>query len=182
MKKILFATSNKRKLGEARLACDQFGIEVEQITLDIDEIQSHDPKNVSADKAAKAYKLTKKPVVVTDSYWNIPALNGFPGAYMKDVAQWFSDEDFLSLMKEKKDRSVSFTESITYKDSKTTKIFSKEFWGKIVMSPRGTGNSIENVSEFEGFTLGERRSQGGYSHKPEDYIWFDFAKWFKKYK
>ena len=99
---------------------------------------------------------------------------------MKYIANWFSSEDFLNLMKNKSDRRVSFTESITYKDSKQVKIFSKEYWGKIVIKPRGIGNSIENVAEFEGFTLGERRAQGGYSHKPEDYIWYDFAKWYSK--
>jgi len=182
IKKIFFATKNERKLGEARQGCGLFGIEVVQIKLDIDEIQSNDPKVISKNKAEEAYRQTKKPVVVTDTFWNIPALNGFPGGYMKEVANWFSEEDFLALIKDKKDRRISFTESITCKDSKQTKIFSKEYWGVIVEKPRGTGNSIENVSELEGFTLGERRTQGGYSHKPEDYIWYDFAKWFSKNK
>ena len=50
----------------------------------------------------------------------------------------------------------------------------------LVEQPRGVGNSIENVAEFEGVTLGERRAQGGFSHKPEDYIWAKFAKWYSK--
>lgn len=60
------------------------------------------------------------------------------------------------------------------------KVFSKEYWGVMVKVPRGTGNSIENVAEFEKVTLGEHRQQGGYSHQPEDYIWWDFAKWYCK--
>jgi len=125
-------------------------------------------------------KRSLQPVVVTDTYWNIPALNGFPGPFMKFVAGWFTSEDFLNLMKDKTDRRVSFTESITYKNAKRTKVFSKEYWGVIVKNPRGTGNSIENVAEFEQVTLGERRQQREYSHKPEEYIWWDFAKWFSK--
>ena len=125
-------------------------------------------------------KRSLQPVVVTDTYWNIPALKGFPGPFMKYVAGWFVPEDFLNLMKDKTDRRVSFTESITYKDAKQTKVFSKEYWGIIIKSSRGTGNSIENVAEFEQVTLGERRQQGEYSHKPEEYIWWDFAKWFSK--
>ncbi len=58
--------------------------------------------------------------------------------------------------------------------------FSEEYEGTIVTEPRGTGNSIENVAEFEGFTLGERREQGGFSHKPEDYVWNDFIEWIKQ--
>lgn len=97
---------------------------------------------------------------------------------MSSVASWFTSEDFISLISNHKDKRTSFTESIVYKDSSQIKIFSKEYWGIMVEKPRGTGNSIENVAEFEGFTLGERREQGGFSHKPEDYIWAKFAKWY----
>lgn len=180
MKTIIFVTSNERKIGEARLACDQYDIKVEQVKLSIDEIQSSDPKIISQHKAQTAYSLLKKPLVVTDTYWNIPALGGFPGGYMKDVANWFKPQDFLNLVKDKPDKKIAFTESITYIDSKRTQSFSKEFWGKITDKPRGIGNSIEQITEFDGVTLGERREQGGFSHKPEDYIWINFAKWFKK--
>jgi len=178
MKTIIFATSNERKLGEARIACYKFNIKVEQIILDIEEIQSDDPIEISANKSEKAYAKIKKPVVVSDTYWFIPSLNGFPGGYMKDVAKWFTSEDFINLVKDKNDKRISFTESITYKDSSQTKTLSKEYRGNLVDKPRGLGNSIENVAEFGGFTLGERREQGGYSHKPEEYVWFDFAKWY----
>ncbi len=178
MKSILFATGNDRKLGEARLACDMFGIEIKQVKLEIDEIQSHDPLLISQHKANEAFRLAEESVVVTDTSWNFPALKGFPGGYMKDVVRWFSEENFLNLMRGEQDRRVSFTETITYKDANQTKVFSKEFWGVVVDKPRGGGNALENVVEFEGHTLGERRDQGGFSHKAEDYIWHDFAKWF----
>ncbi|MCL5784332.1 MAG: hypothetical protein M1142_03190 [Patescibacteria group bacterium] len=180
MKTILFATSNDRKILEAKAACELFDIKIEQVILDIDEIQSKDPQQISKNKAEAAFLITQKPVVVTDTFWNIPTLNGFPGGYMKEVAQWFKPEDFLNLIKDKLNRKIIFTESITYKDSKQTKIFSKEFEGVFADSPRGTGNSIEQVASFNGLTLGESKNLGKTSHKPEDYIWFDFAKWFSK--
>lgn len=177
MKKILFATGNERKVGEARLACEPFGIEIINQAFDIDEIQSGDPAKISEHKARAAYALAGEPVVVTDTFWRIPALNGFPGAYMKEVAQWFTEQDFLNLMAGKSDNSICFSENITYFDGNDVVRFSKEFWGAIV-PPRGTGNTIENVAEFEGRTLGERREEGGYSHKPEDYVWHEFAEWY----
>src|SRR5690606_16199988 len=121
------------------------------------EIQSTNPNAISVDKAEKAYRLVEKPLVVTDTFWRIPALNGFPGPYMKEVANWFTSEDFLSIMEKKENRQIFFSENITYKDDKTVKQFSQEYEGIIVTKPRGTGNSIENVAEFEGYTLGERR-------------------------
>lgn len=180
MKIILFATNNDRKIREANAACEGFGIEVRQIKLNIEELQSRDPLKISSHKAKEAYSQVKKPIVVTDTFWNIPALNGFPGAYMKDVADWFKPEDFLNLMKNKNDRRISFTESITYKDAKQIKTFSREFWGTFANKPKGAGNSIEQIAQFNGMTIGERRDQGKLSHDPEEYIWFDFAKWFSE--
>ena len=178
MIEIQLATGNERKLREARAACDDFGITVNQLKIEIDEIQHHESLEISKDKAAKAFKLSGRPVVITDTSWSIAALNGFPGGYMKDVAGWFSAEDFINLVD--KDRRISFTETIIYKDSKQEKIFSQEYLGVIAETPRGTGNSIERVAEFGGFTIGERHDQGGFSHDPKDYVWYQFAKWYSK--
>ena len=182
MKTILFATTNDRKIREARAACKQFDINVKQVKLNIDEIQSHNPQIIAKRKAQTAYSLIQKPIVVTDTYWNIPALQGFPGGYMKDIAEWFRPEDFLNLIKNKSDKRISFTESIVYKDKTRTKIFSKEFWGVFSDKSKGSGNSIEQVAEFNGYTIGECRDQGKLSHDPKDYIWSEFAKWYRKLK
>lgn len=182
MKSILFVTGNKRKIGEARLGCKPFSIMIKPIKLNIEEIQFNNPKDISKYKAENAYSLVKKPIVISDTFWNIPALNGFPGGYMKDVANWFTSSDFVNLLSGHKNKEISFTESIVYKDSSKTKTFSKTYYGTIVEKPRGTGNSIENIAEFEGFTLGERRKQKKFSHKPKDYIWADFAKWYSSQK
>lgn len=178
--KVIFVTGNTRKIGEAKLACEPEGIKIVQKRVEIDEIQSTNPYAISIDKAKKAYALIKKPLVITDTFWKIPGLNGFPGAYMKEVVGWLTSEDFLSLMGGKDNRQIFFSETITYKDAKTIKQFLQEYEGIIVKKPRGTGNSIENISEFDGFTLGERREQGGYSHKPEKYVWNDFIEWMKQ--
>ena len=179
MKQVVLVTGNSRKVGEAKQSCDLFDIEVIQKTAEIDEIQSHEPLKISEHKARMVYELLQEPVVVTDTFWNIPSLNGFPGAYMKEVAQWFTEQDFINLIKDKEDNTIIFSENITYFDGKEVVRFSKEYLGKIV-DPRGTGISIENVSEFEGSTLGEKRAIGGFSHKPEEYIWYDFAKWYSE--
>jgi non-canonical purine NTP pyrophosphatase (RdgB/HAM1 family) len=179
--KILLATGNDRKLGEARLACDDFGIEVEQIKLNIDEIQHHDVIEISRHKASEAFKKAGRPVTVTDTSWKIPALNGFPGGYMKEVSGWFEPEDFISLIKSKEDKRICFVETIIYTDDKITKIFSKEYWGEITDNPRGDGESVEQVAMFDGYTIAERHNHGKFSHDPKDYIWYEFADWFKDY-
>lgn len=178
---IIFVTSNSRKIAEAKLTCGPAGIKVISESADIDEIQSSVPKKISEHKARSAFSLISKPLVVTDTFWSIPSLNGFPGAYMKDVANWFSEEDFINLIDKKQNKSISFSENITFFDGKIIKQFSKEFKGKIV-SPRGDGNSIENVAEFDGVTLGERRERREVSHKADDYVWNEFVDWFITHK
>jgi XTP/dITP diphosphohydrolase len=180
-KTIIFVTGNDRKIGEAKLACNPAGIEVEKKELNLLEIQSDLAQEVSINKAKQAFEIVKKPLVVTDTFFSIPALKGFPGAYMKQMTGWLESEDFILLLSNKADKTIKFSENITFIDEKGIKSFSKEFSGIIVDTPRGTGNTIENVAEFDGVTLGERRTQGGFSHKPEDYVWNDFVKWYLSY-
>lgn len=179
MNKIALATTNSRKLAEAVAGCAPYGIEVVQVSLDIEEIQSADFTKVALAKAAEAYRLAGEPVVVTDTAWQIPALNGFPGAYMKEVADWLTAQDFLNLIAPYADRRICFVESIAYKDATQQKLFSREFWGEIVTEPRGTkGSDIETLAAFNGRTIAESHDAGTTSHDPKDYIWADFAKWY----
>jgi len=181
MKNILFATTNSRKLKEAQEGCKDFGINIEQVIVKIEEIQSQDTLSISKHKANEVFKIVQKPIVITDTSWNIPALNGFPGGYMKDVAQWFDAEDFLNLIKNKEDKRISFTECIVYKDKNLEKIFSNDYWGVFTDKVRGeNGNSIERIAEFNGFTIAERRDNNKLSHDPNEYIWYKFAKWYSK--
>lgn len=148
--------------------------------LPIDEIQSHDPTEIAIKKAAAAFQQLKKPLVVNDAYWTIPSLNGFPGGYIKDIAEWFTPEDFISLLQDKTDRSIIITECVVYQDETAVKVFSKEFRGTIAEQPQGKGNSIERVAVFNNLTLGEHNDAGQFSEKPEDQIWYEFAQWYKE--
>lgn len=180
MQKITFVTGNKRKVGEARSACDLFDIEVVQREFAIDEIQSLDPIKIAEHKANVAFELAAEPIVINDAFWSIPALQGFPGGYMKDVTEWFSTDDFLALMRNKSDRSAVITECVIYKDLKTTKLFTKEYQGIFSDKPSGDGVSIEQLIIINGKTIAEHHNAGDYSIKAEDQVWYDFAKWFIK--
>ena len=97
MKNILFVTGNNRKIKEAQSSCDLFEIKVVSQPLDIDEIQDHDPIKITKRKAEDAFSQIKAPLIVNDAFWSIPALNGFPGGYMKDITEWFEAQDFINL-------------------------------------------------------------------------------------
>jgi len=179
---ITFVTGNKQKVKYLAQACEQFGIAVEQLELEIDEIQSEDPEKVAIHKAKAAYRLAKRPVIVQDTFWRLSALGGFPGAYMAQVTKWFKPEDWLALMANKKDRTVTSTGAIVYYDGKKTKIFSKSRGGRIIEEARGgaSGTSFGHVVVMNGFdqTLAELADKGEIAYKEDEAVWHDFAKWY----
>ena len=174
-------TSNINKLHSLLEVLEPLGIEIEHLDLPVVEIQSHDTEKVALYKAKQAYKLAKRPVVVQDTFWNILALRGFPGAYMSYVASWFKAEDFLALMAGKPDRTVIRTHTVVYYDGKKSKVFSKDFMGVIADAPSGTGESIDQIVITAGQTLttaAYRDKYGTSAIPPQESAWADFAKWY----
>ena len=114
--KIKYVTGNRLKIDYAHNKLKDFGIVLEQVVLDIQEIQSDDKFGVATDKAKKAFEIIQEPLFITDTFWEIPALNGFPGAFMKYVNKWFTPQDFLNLMNNKTDRRVLCYDQIVYID------------------------------------------------------------------
>jgi non-canonical purine NTP pyrophosphatase (RdgB/HAM1 family) len=171
---LAFVSGNARKLGNLQDACKPYDIQVEQLILPVNEIQSDDAQKIALHKAKQAYKLAQRPVVVNDAYWNILALRGFPGAYMSYVTKWLKAEDFLALLQDKTDRSVCCTDTVMYYDGKRSKAFSQDIWGTIASGPKGEGQSIEQLVVFAGQakTIAEAPGADGLT------IWHDFAKWY----
>ena len=129
--------------------------------VDIDEIQHTDPEIIASRKALDSFVHIKKPLFVTDTYWNIPALRGFPGAYMKEVNDWLTPDDFLRLLDGKKDRSVLVTDCIAFTDGNTTSVYKIELRGFIAHERYKTaGDSVNNLLQFDGKYLQEYYDSG----------------------
>lgn len=180
-KELAFVTGAPRKARTLQSALQPYGITVEHLALPVDEIQSEDAADVAAKKAKEAYRLAQRPVVVTDTFWNILALRGFPGAYMHDVANWLRAEDFLKLMEGKADRTVMRTDTLAYYDGKRTKLFARDYAAQMAEAPQGEGLSIDQLVIMDGQTKTIAQQ-----HETEDVaatgidnsVWQDFAKWF----
>ena len=67
IKTITFITGNPHKLEEAKSVLKEYGIFVEPLQIDIDEIQHHDPLKITEAKVKSAYEKAGQPVVVNDS-------------------------------------------------------------------------------------------------------------------
>lgn len=183
MKKIIFVTGNNTKFYEASKVCEKFAIDVQQQAYDIDEIQHHDAIEITKAKVQAAYAAAGSPVVVNDSTWSIPALGGFPGGYMKDITSWLSTDDFLALMKDKRDKSINLTEVVAYYDGKTMNIFTHEQSAHFIATPRGESlPTFARLVVLDGDekTIAEIFDDGDWRvDSVEEYKhWYDFAKWY----
>jgi len=179
---LAYVTGNKSKYLELAAACQPLGIDIEQVVLPVDEIQDHDPEKIAVHKAKEAYRLARRPVVVNDSYWNILALRGFPGAFMRYIDEWFKPEDILRLMEGKTDRTITCTETLVYYDGKRSKLFNQVFSGRIVAEPRGEGKTLQKLIVLEGDdrTIAEIHAEhnGTYHGTFANQLGRDFAKWY----
>ena len=181
MKTIIFATGNQRKIIEATNKLEPFNIEVESREVEIDEIQHHDPMEITKAKARAAYDAIHEPVVVNDTSWSIPALGGFPGGYMKDVAEWWTPEDWIKIMSDRDDQTILCHENIVYFDGEKLQHFTTTYEGYFSNKSRGKhGNSIDKVTCLYGDkTLAEGHDEKGTaSNGIELGHWKQFGEWF----
>lgn len=158
------------------------------MTLEIDEIQGEDPEVIVRDKARRAYEKLGMPVIVSDDTWDIPALKGFPGAYMKSINYWFTSDDFLRLMKGVKNRQIILHQYLAYTDGSVTEVFKNDIPGKIIDEARGRNEKSPNMTVIvldsdSGKTIAEVFEKGReavidrYKNQPD--AWHGFVEWYK---
>lgn len=177
---LTFVTGNSVKFAEARMAAERYGVNLRAKDLEIDEIQSGDPKMVVQAKAKSAYQILQRPVVVHDSSWSIPVLNGFPGAYMHDVARWFEPGDCLNLMRGHSNRAIEVCENLAYYDGHEVKCFQYRQQGAFADSPRGVkGNSLDKVVVLsDDKTIAEHHDTGVRNNSVTLQVWEEFFDWY----
>lgn len=186
MKQVVFATSNARKIAEAKGALAVYGIEVVPQRVEADEIQHRDPKEVAKAKAIAAYDTLGQPVVVSDTSWSIPALGGFPGAYMKDIAAWLQPEDWIALLSQYSDKRIFCHEHVAYYDGASLQHFQTDYEGYFIDTPRGRDHREESFEKlvvlYGTKTMAEQLAEGEIASAGEDLKhWSQFGEWFSNH-
>lgn len=182
MNHVIFATGNQRKIKEAISTLQPLGIHITTQAIDIDEIQHHDSSEITKAKARAAYEVIRQPVVVQDTSWSIPALGGFPGGYMKDIAEWWTPEDWMQIMARHGDKAIHCHEHVVYFDGEQLQHFEHTYEGLFADAPRGsTGHSLEEVVCLYGDqTLAEGHNAKGVASTGETlHHWQKFGKWYR---
>lgn len=177
---LLYITSNKDKAASAKWNLSPFGIEFETQHAELIEIQSDSMKEIALDKAKRAFETIQEPLFITDHGWYIPALNGFPGPYMKYINQWFTSEDLLHLMQDKADRTIIKREVLVYVDNDGMQHFTAEIKGRILTAPEGEGYPAMRITTLSKSGKSMSRCQEeGINSFDENHIYEEFALWLK---
>lgn len=183
-KSVVFSTSNYGKYEYAKIVCEDYGIDVIQKILNVDEIQGNFPEKVAIDKAKRAYEMVKSPVVITDDSWSFPGLRGFPGVYTSSINQWFTADDYLRLTSRLSDRRAIYTQYLVYANGEKTKVFEFNSEGTLLKQARGKSKypnlMIITMNGDDGKSVAEVHADKA-SRLTHDsaLIWHDFAKWFQ---
>lgn len=146
-KDILFITGNKHKFEVAQnffknhKANDYFNLIQHDVSPP--EIQSDSIEEIALYSAQWSFDKIKKPVIKSDAGLYIEVLNGFPGPFMKYVNSWFSQDDFLALLKDKENRNVVFKDALAFVFNDIEKTFVSDTLGTIA----------ENSTDTEGYPV-----------------------------
>lgn len=150
-KEIIMVTGNAGKYKIAKDIFIEKGLNLIQEKIETPEIQSYNVEDVSAYSVLYAAKELNKPVIKSDVGYFIPALNGFPGPFVKYINGMLSSEEILKLMENKTDRTIFLKECLTYATpTGEIKQFINEEKASIALSAYGTGSAFDRIVIFEG--------------------------------
>lgn len=131
---LVVVTTNKNKLAEINTI---LGTNHQISKIDIPEIQSLDLDEVITQKAKDAYAKIKKPVMVEDISFEIKALNGLPGTFIKFFLKTLGTEGTVKLVSGLP-TDTKVTAAVAIFDGKTFKIFKGIVYGTLSQKDRGS--------------------------------------------
>lgn len=134
---LIFTTSNKSKIKSAKLVLDKYNIQIIGEKVDVDEIQSKDPKKVILDKVKRSYRLVGKPLISMDSGLFIEPLNDFSGIYTRAVLETIGEDGLIKLTKDLVKPKAYVQRMIAFTDGEVTQLFSSRGYGEILQEKRG---------------------------------------------
>lgn len=184
MSKIYFATTNEIKFKSAKEPCKKHGLELEQVYIEVDEIQSENPTKIIEDKITKIFAHLNHPVLVSDDSWSIPALNGFPGPYMKSINHWFTGQDWVNLMKSHNDKKIYLNNLLAFTDDGVNITIFEGTSERIFLDKPSAkpGIPVLQATTLPGHTkpLNEMWAEDATPVIRNNQVWDDFAKWYKE--
>lgn len=151
----LLVTGNEHKFREARAIV---GDGLERIALDLPEIQAATTREVALEKSRVAFERLGRPVVVEDAGFEIAALGGFPGPFIKFWEQLGGLPSICRALDGFGDRTAYAVAVLGLCDSGGARVVEGRVRGVVPAEPRGTngfGWDAIFVPDGESRTFGE---------------------------
>ena len=171
---ILFATSNKNKVSEAKSILEPAGFYIEQLLISGKPPNFIEPKNLGIEQVAiskirqansmlKKLNSTHQPILVEDSGIFIHSLDGFPGAKSSEVEKEIGIQGILKMLEGVDDRRAEYR-AVAIIDFGNMTIKSTGVWkGKIskkILGNNGFGyDPIFIPNDCDGRTCGEMEEE-----------------------
>jgi len=138
---ILFATSNRGKLEEARTILAAFGISVRGYEGKGIEIQADTNSEVASYASRSTAMRAGRPVIVEDAGLYVMSLGGFPGPYSAYAFKTIGTKGVLTLLQtaaRQTERTAAFVSSVAYcEPGREPVLFEGRVEGTVAKSPRG---------------------------------------------
>lgn len=153
----IFISGNQNKIN---YLSKTLGIDLEHKKIDLDEVQSSDPKAVIEHKVRQAYELIRKPVLVEDTSLSFNALDRLPGPFVKFFVEAENGlENMCRMLDGFEDRSAYGSVIYGYFDGQNLHFFEGRLDGMIAQHPQGDGgygwDSIFIPQGYDGLTRAE---------------------------
>lgn len=150
---LIYLTGNAEKLRIAELVFADSRYRLVRQSVATPELQSTSVREIAEYSARWAARTLPQPFFLTDAAFQITALGGFPGPFVKYINQWFSAEDYLRLMVGKDDREVVIEDCLAYSEpGKAPLLFSTRYYGRIASEPgQPRATAIDRLFIPDGF-------------------------------
>lgn len=181
---LLFATSNRGKLAEARQVLGPLGFSVRACDAKGTEIQADTTAEVAAYSSRAAARRLDKPILVEDAGLFVDGLGGFPGVYSAYALRTIGLEGIIALLRGSRSRAAKFVSSLAYCEPKGEPVvFDGSVRGSIADAPRGSaGFGFDPIFVPSGMakTFGEVtiEEKGALSHR--GVALRKFARWYRQ--
>ena len=144
---LYFVTSNNKKFESLSKMLAPVEINLLRLEYDFDEGRNLSIESVTKSKLKQAKQaFPGKKLIVDDRGFFIPALNGFPGPFVKLLLDSFSYKGLVKLMDGESDRRALFSYAIGYFDDHTDHILLANEEGFITEEARG--NNLHGWTEL----------------------------------
>ncbi|MCX8189866.1 MAG: hypothetical protein N3F05_01405 [Candidatus Diapherotrites archaeon] len=127
---LIFVSSNRHKFLELKKILAKHGVKLMWQKAELSEDGAKNVEAIARQKAAEAYKIFGKPLIVEDTGVFFQGYSNFPGVMAKRIFEKIGYEGLLK-MAAKKSNLAYFKTAICYTDGKKTKVFVGKLKGRI---------------------------------------------------